>query len=147
MKGYEVKINSHCDESWSEPEQYGSWRESYTNSFQRVSKVDKHPDASMIDDIAVGEMCYVVWAEWSSGDSFGNSENGSTDVLAVFKNSDDARGLTEACKKLGVKSSYGDANGYKFTASTGQKFACGFASWSGYFESLTDIHIEFVPMQ
>lgn len=139
MFGYKVDISQHCHESHQSDEQYGDWYSSSTNTFESVSKcTDSYPDAASVEDIPTGSLAYVVWAEYSSGDSFGRGDCCSTEVLAVFTNNADAVGLAKHIREQNGK----DVNTYKFTASTGQVFESGFAPWSGYFEHLDTVYVE-----
>ena len=91
MFGYKVEINSICTESYRSSEEWGSWSSSYSNYFEKVTKTDTYPDITSSLDIKEGELCFVVWAEWSSGDSFGRGENSNTEALAIFKDIDSAK--------------------------------------------------------
>ena len=98
MFGYKVDINQHCYHSESDGERYGFWSESYSNDFRGVTPVDKYPDITSSLDIKAGEICYIVWAEWSSGDSFGRGDNSSIEALAVFKDLECAKHLAKTAR-------------------------------------------------
>jgi len=133
--GYKVDISSYCTESEYSDEPYGDWYTNTSNSFESISITDKYPDVASVEEFKTGDEVYVVWAEWSSGDSFGHGDRCSTEALAVFSKSEDAYGFAAECEKSNSK------EGYSFTASTGQKFNSGYVPWSGYFESLDGIHV------
>ena len=136
MYGYKVIIDQHCDDSYQSPEQWGEWHSSHTNTFSSISKDNsEYPDVVSTEDIKDGQNCFVIWAEWSSGDSFGHGDRSNVEALAVFSQSKDAFDMKNALKKPM------DGYSYDFTASTGQNFHSDFAGWSGYFESLDDIHV------
>lgn len=158
--GYNVKIDSYCDYSEREDVEYGDWSESYTNSFDGVvKKTDQYPDVTSIFDIQPGTKVWVAWAEWSSGDSFGRADNGYTEVLGIFLdkyaaeelrthiinggNQGEADRQNPGKRKKKVK----NPEGYGIRTSDGQWFESGFAPWSGYFERLTDIHIESATVE
>ena len=134
--GYDITISSHCDRSHREEEQFGSWEEIHSNSFKGIDK-SQSPDANCIHDIQVGEVAYVVWVEYSSGDSFGHSE-GNYEIIAVLKDFNEAENLAKAIR------AHEDSEEYEFlwTSSDGQQVFYGFAPWSGYFEHISDIHVE-----
>ena len=144
--GYKVLINSVCEESQHSNEAYGDWYERFSNSFSYIRRDnnDKYPDVNSIHNIPVGAECVVVWLEYSSGDSFGHSDRGSTEVVGVFPYSGlgDAQAVREAL--LG-KANY---KGYEFNfeAADGQTFHYGFALWRGYFETLDEVHVETTTM-
>lgn len=139
--GYKVDINHYCEQSEFSDEAYGDWYESYSNSLDSIKIVeDEYPDVASVEEFKVGDEVYVVWAEWSSGDSFGRGDRCSTEALAVFSKSEDAYGFAEACERATSK------DGYNFTASTGQKFSSSYVPWSGYFESLDGVHVTHTYM-
>jgi len=114
-----------------------------------VRKTTEYPDVASIHDIPLGTNVLIVWAEWSSGDSFGHATNGSTEVLGLFLDMASAKALADGiknCNKKPYHYSYRKettptSDGYDIKTPDGQRFTCGFASWNGYFESLTDVHI------
>ena len=134
MFGYKVEINSICTESYRSEEEWGSWSSQYSNYFEDVTKTDTYPDITSSLDIKEGELCFVVWAEWSSGDSFGTAYDGNTEALAIFT---DVQSVKEFKEKVLNNGEYS----IKFTTSDGQihDVRC---PWTGYFETLTGIHIE-----
>lgn len=146
MFGYKVSIDHEVYFSESSDEEYGSWSEECSNSFDKIEKTEKYPDVSSVQDIKQGEMCFVVWAEWSSGDSFGSSSKGCKEAIAVFTNSVDAFGLMNAIKNPKKSGKYDDSQAYSFTASTGQEYESSCPPWAGYFESLDSVKIEHVMM-
>ena len=131
MYGYKININRYCDESHESEEQYGDWSSSYSNSFDSVKQISKYPDLVSVEKLKIGDSVFVVWCEWSSGDSFGNSYCGNTEGVAIFSKEEDALGLSDAIYKKRKD----------FKASTGQVFGFIGAPWSGYFEKLEEVHI------
>ena len=134
MFGYKVEINSIFTESYRSEEEWGSWSSQYSNYFEDVTKTDTYPDITSSLDIKEGEMCFVVWAEWSSGDSFGTAHDGNAEALAIFT---DVKSAKEFQEKVLNSEEYS----VKFTTPDGQvhNVRC---PWTGYFEELTEIHIE-----
>ena len=134
MFGYKVEINSTCTESYRSDEEWGDWSSDNSNYFKQVTKTDAYPDITSSLDIKEGELCFVVWAEWSSGDSFGTAYDGNTEALAIFT---DVKSAKEFQEKVLNSEEYS----VKFTTPDGQvhNVRC---PWTGYFEELTEIHIE-----
>ena len=145
MFGYIVEIDSKCVESVFPEEQFGSWSESFVNRFNRIFKDSgDFPDVVSVEEFNVGDSVIVVWAQWSSGDSFGYADGGCVEALAVFSNIDDAFGLKHAMVEHIKKN---DDSGYNFVASTGQVFKADHTPWYGYFEHLDAINIEHVTLE
>jgi len=144
--GYKVEIDSCCTHSEQSDEEYGPWEESYSNSLQgHATKTEEYPDVASIHDVKPGTNVLIVWAEWSTGDSFGHADNRGTEVLGLFLDMESAKALADGLKKDGQSWRTGSkkqaSDGYKVRTPDGQVFESGFAPWNGYFESLSDIHI------
>lgn len=141
--GYKVNIYQSCESDYPE-EEYGDWSESCSNSFDLISRTrDKdYPDIVSSLDIKIGDPCYVVWVEWSSGDSFGSGYRNHNDSVAVFKTYEDADDLKTRIEKGG------DTNyAVKYTAKDGQEIDIYTGAWTGYFETLESVNISEAIMQ
>jgi hypothetical protein len=134
--GYKVEIDSVCTHYEREDVEWGSWSSEHSNYFKEVLKVDKnsYPDITSSVDIKEGEECFVVLAEWSSGDSFGCGYRSNTEPLAIFKDAESAQAFKTACEKVKDYS-------VELATPDGQNFDI-FAGWVGYFERLDEIHVE-----
>ncbi len=94
--GYKVDIGQRCENEIESNEEFGSWERSYSNWFEKISKTKDVPDVVSDFDIQPGETCYVVWVEYSSGDSFGMAENENVEAVGVFKDKECAIQLEKA---------------------------------------------------
>jgi hypothetical protein len=83
--GLEIYIEHTLVEKRESEEDYGDWYEEYYNFFKSVKITTKIPDFVTKLPLKPGDDVYVVWVEWTSGNSFGSSNCGQTEVLAVFK--------------------------------------------------------------
>lgn len=137
MFGYKVDIEQYCNYYRASEELYGDWEESNTNNFKSVSKADEYPDIVSSLDIKEGSLCFVVWAEWSSGNSFGRSYNGNAEALAIFVDPESAEQFRDKVSKAKEDREYI----MEFSTNDGQEHSVR-CPWFGYFEDLTDIHIE-----
>ena len=148
--GYKVSINSYCESSYRETDdnddyvQYGSHSSSYSNSFDRISIAKDYPDVVSTHDLKDFDKCYVVWFEFSTGDSFGSSTNSEIETAGVFKDRECAAELAKAIKDFTENSDANTMDRYRFEFKTsdGQEFVYPFARWIGYFETLGEVHIE-----
>ena len=139
MFGYQVTITQTLIREWASNEAYGSWSAEYSNSFIRISKADRLPDITSSIDVSTGDKCIVVWAEWSSGDSFGSSSRSNVEPLAIFTDEVSAEVFVQILKhtrKYSKRIITPDNQDHNIN--------CG---WVGYFEALDDIHIEHTIMQ
>lgn len=125
--GYRVNIHRYCTHSKHSDEPYGEWSASYSNSFRSISKDDKYPDVTSARDFVVGESAYLVWAEWSSGDSFGTSNYCSVEAFGLFKDK-------------------GEADAFRLVLENASEADGKWLPWFGYFESLNCVHVEHVTI-
>lgn len=147
--GYKIEFNRYCDGSHHSDEEYGDWYESFTNSLESVSCAAAVPDVVSVHDLKSGDRAYLVWAEWSTGDSFGHGDRSSVEAIGLFVDRKCAQELKdglEATDKYGNYQSSKNVS-YKIKTTDGQLFECGFAPWAGYFESLDAVHIDSVDIE
>lgn len=143
--GYMVEIKQSCIEDYHDGQPYGEWGSEYSNSFggiRQATKDDKYPTIFAPFEAKRGEDVFVVWYEYSTGDSFGHSTRGSTDVAGVFKDLESAKSLKKAIENH--KEEEGSFS-FEHTTPDGQKIELC-ASWTGYFEHLENVHIECVEV-
>lgn len=148
--GYNVRIDNNCDSYFNEEQQFGSWNSSSTNTFDSLNKCDEldaYPDITSIHDFKVGDFAFLVWAEWSSGDSFGHGVNSSNEAFALLKNDEDAFKLATALREATPNNNckyWDEQNRFEWKSSDGQNVKIGYVPWFGYFESLGTVYVEAV---
>lgn len=150
MNGYKVSINQRQDSYEHDGQEYGSWSSSNSNSFDSISRCAKYPDVICPIKFKEGDKCYVVWVEYSTGDSFGHADRGSVESIGVFKDYACAEELQEQLLKFNPDVNTNDwENKYRFEYQTsdGQEFKIGFVPWVGYFETLDEVHISKAVMK
>ncbi len=149
--GYVIDIEQYCTHSERENERYGSWSESYDNSFREVHKSNKttdYPEVVQEVDIPEGTECWVVWLEYSIGDSFGWADRGRVQGIAVFTNYEDANNLTHLLKAkteyefTNPNQTWTDVNQVVYETTYGEVLKIYTGDWTGYFERLEDVYIE-----
>jgi len=145
MFGYTVYLEQTNHISEREEAEWGSWSSDNSWDFRGVSKGGEYPDIASSLDIPAGEDCFVVWVQWSSGDSFGHSSGAYAEPIGIFKSIAAAHELADAVENLhnfecGKMQKNGD--GYIIDTSDGQHFEDNFCSWRGYFESVDCVAIE-----
>lgn len=142
--GYEVNIKSNLIYSSYSGGEYDVWEEEYENHYQSVTKTDRYPDIVSDIDFHKGEKVYLVWLEYSTGDSLGTSFNSQTVAIGLFRNKEDAEELKrELIKKVpDEEKTWGELYGFYHQSSDGQEFVYKIVPWSGIFESLENVYIE-----
>ena len=132
--GYKVDINSTLTYSEYSTEPYGPWSEEWENILdQIITRDNKYPNLVSKIKFIPGEPLYVVWAEWSAGDSFGWATSKYSEPYALFRNKKSAEDF-----KKHLKTSKGDIT---FEVE-GQHIELFSLPWLGYFEELNSINID-----
>jgi len=137
MFGYKIEIRGANYQSEHEDTDYGAWSSSQTNHLDEfIYPTLKYPDAVTPFELKSGDRCFVVWVEWSSGNSFGRGDRSSTEIIGAFLDPAAAFELKNALEIVTCE--------YKIKTRDGQLFESGYAPWCGYFESLDEIHVDQV---
>jgi len=132
-------IHSHYSD-----EKYGEWSETWTNDLGSVS-LSKTYDSDIVDidyDIQKDDIVYVLWAEWSSGNSFGYGENNSYDIIHVFRSKDIAK---KAYEILISPATDFDEWSVNYETDTGISVNY-FRPWLGYFERDLTLHLDIAEV-
>lgn len=136
---YNIKIDRHCIQDYHDGQKYGEWKSEYINSFHSITRV-KNEDYGDIEsslDLKEGDKCWVVWVEYSSGDSFGQGVRNDVAECGVFISEEAALELKNAIENFHSET-FGSLN---LTTSDGQKH-CMYPIWTGYFEHLDEVHVD-----
>jgi hypothetical protein len=89
----------------------------------------------------IGQTVYLVWAEYSDGDSFGN-DSGKVEIVDIFSNEE----LANACARAVRVSEDGGNQDFSFARQNGQtiKQSC---PWFDYFAHLDTVHVDSLVIQ
>lgn len=113
------------DDEWS--------RDSYDGEASVVSaqlaKVDGYDTLGTEHNFNVGDVCYLVWAQYSTGDTFGR-DGGKYELLEVWPTREKAEERKKFYEELTDERSL----------DVGQ--AIGYVPWLGYFESLDYVEVK-----
>lgn len=144
--GYGIEVRDVCTHSEREDKQYGDWYESYTNTLSSFAIKDvEYPDVVSILDIPTNTQAFVVWVEYSSGDSFGRGDRNNTTIVGIFKDVDSAFFLKSALEEdYNRPARNWEDRGYKIETADGQLFESVYTPWKGYFESLDSVNVDAV---
>lgn len=139
------------DDEWS--------RDSYRtyNTLTKVTSLDakdslayslkngEFPECDLVvgADVGVGDKVYIVWVEYTTGDSFG-SDSGNIEMIGAFVDVDRANKCAQSCKDFGEDDSAGymdlDRYSLKVELDNGQTYSVH-VPWTGYFEHLDQVHV------
>lgn len=146
MPGYRASIEQRNVRSFRGGK-YEPWGERYDNNMVGVYRDDQSPDVNSNLDIPEGTATYVVWVEYSYGDSFGIAEKAG--VVGVFRDEMAANELRIAIEQHRPDRDTSDwENKYRLKLSTsdGQDFDIYTGSWHDYFGGLQDVHVDALAM-
>lgn len=137
-----ARIDRTCLHSSREKGLYGSWSSSYVNILSGVG-IEKnygHRKVAVDFDVQIGDVVFVLWAEWSTGDSFGKSKCGSADVIHIFKNPKLALAAKDKLKDESTDPTV------EFETDSGQLLKC-YRPWCDYFDNLEEVNVAAVLIQ
>lgn len=132
-------INHSTGDSWHDGEEYGAWESHSNNSIAGISLVKDKDYWDVIADFDVkrGDIVYLVFVEYSTGDSFGHS-SGNISYVAVFKTEDKAWAVYNTIKNQ----DWDEKHDLTYVSESGKEMTDGWACWSGYFESIENIEVK-----
>lgn len=146
----EVALHKRLVEDYRSGEQYGKWRRAYVNTFRSVTLLRTEQDRNWFGEkvpvafpVKPGDTVFVLWAEYSTGDSFGREE-GTTDIITVFQNYDTALKARDAIytKVRGPEDPNWRTRATISLQLDGTKTPYDYyAPFMGYFERLDTIHV------
>ena len=139
--GYCIKVESYC--SVNEPDGEDNWAEDWQHDIADfITKVNygQVPDIVTSYELEANDTVYLVYAKWSTGDSFGRASGGSFEPIAIFKEEEEAKKFSEALEKADSEKPF------HYKANDGQEFYCKNLWWSGFFSSLDTVDYTPVTM-
>jgi hypothetical protein len=134
-------IAQSFNHSSREPDHYSEWDRGTTWTDWTVSGIRlaaRYPDITVDFQVKPGEVVHLIYATYSTGDSFGRDENGRIDYILVHKNRELAEKNVELLRAKTNKDQNYTVN---LTTDTGIVIPY-YVPWLGYFQSLTDVYVE-----
>jgi hypothetical protein len=94
-------------------------------------------------EVGPGDIVYIVWAEYTTGDSFG-TDYGQYELIAAFVDEEKANKCAKDCENFveNQHATYLDAERYslKIELDNGQTYSIH-VPWTGYFENLERVNV------
>jgi len=149
MFGYKLDMDVTCYNTVVPVEEYGEWQSDSVNVFKGLIRNDAHPDVSSVVELESSTLPhYLVWVEYSDGDSFGWAKRGRIEAVGIFTTAEDALKVKEAIKAdAEARSTRDTIYGTPLEVSLSDRnLVINYVPWCGYFESLDEVHIETVNM-
>lgn len=141
-KYLKVINNRYCGESYHSSEQFGDWFEHYSNDVKGIellSDEKKYHDLVVDYDLKEGDIVYLVYGTYSTGDSFGSC-NGCIEFVDVFKTEQKAWDCRNALVKE-QKDKDGNTVWSVEYLTESDKTLKFHVPWFGYFEHLDDVYV------
>lgn len=143
MNGYAVSITTlKVTEYRSNTPYCADWHRKFVNGFNQIAHLtntDEVPDVVSTLNIPTNTSCFVVWAEYSEGNSMGKSV-GQYEVFGVFPEQEMANELSNALEKHN-----------KDLPFTFKKHGCVIDNmilpWEDYHAKLMTVHVTGTLMQ
>lgn len=147
MNPYYVEFNQECTYREESQEQYDSWGESYSNSFESITNKTNHPNLVSSLKFKKGEKAFLVWIEYSTGDSFGRSDRGHVLPMGLFKDLASAEAFKAEAKFWTPEhdpTNIVSSRQCRFHSPDGQVITYHYPEWDDYFGGLDSVNIEEV---
>lgn len=122
-----------ADDEWDR----GNTSSKYTLEYISLANDSAYSTVTYPGEVKVGEKLYLLYAVYSTGDSFGHDEDACIELISVHKNLDVARFNYETIKN-NTDESYGVQ--IELSQDNGQTWKMS-PPWNGYFESLSYLKI------
>ena len=136
--GLKLTYNHQCVESRHSEKLYGDWYEKWKlHGVTSAPLTNTDVDCVSFEDVQLGDIVFIVTVVYTTGDSFGVSENGQKDSVYFTKDLD----LAYIIKNQIEKSLSG--SDIEITLNDGQKLKI-YAYWNGYFEKLEEVRVDTI---
>lgn len=140
-----VTRHSDPDERWDADDTSTTWRAPDKVSLEKQRDSWREETDDLPWDVKPGDIVFMVWVQYSTGNSFGRSDGEYHEVVGWYQNAEDAYKCRDAIdgdarkpyeygqdgNKVGVPTFDGKGTRPLYTG-----------SWKGYFESLDHVSIE-----
>lgn len=139
--GYNIKVDSECYPEESD-EDGDNWCETWEHNISdTITKADdgQVPDVVTTHELEANHPVFLVYAIWSTGDSFGRASGGSFEPIAIFKEEEEAKKFSEALEKADSEKPF------HYKANDGQEFHCKNLWWNDFFSSLETV--EYIQVE
>ena len=130
------ELITHCEHAERSDKPYGDWQASYATYFGNVSR-DKDllnkwnfEARKVSDEVYNVDLIYVIWVQYSDGDSFGHS-TGHGQLAYATTDPEEAIEIEEKILK-------GELDWIDSPNSI-----CSYPYWDGYFNGIERVHVEF----
>lgn len=137
-----LRLDRDCYyEQTRDPDPDDRWDRGNTSTshyIQGISIVDTEVSDFNLENIKVGDVVYVIYAIYSTGDSFGNDTCGGFEVIIMNSNSDIA---TKNYDIIVKNQNNRDRGTVELTLDNGNIMSY-YPPWNGYFENLEDLRLE-----
>jgi hypothetical protein len=131
-----------------EPNSDDDWDRGDTHTDHTVNGLVIGEDSNCLSlaDVAVGDKIWLVYAIYSTGDSFGHDSNEQIEFFTVHRNEEVARYNARVLEGFDSNADYNRRNKFFLSLDDGTQFQT-VPPWCGYFESLSAVYCECFVVQ
>lgn len=139
----EISREPYEDDEWDRGDTYTSW----TLEGCSIKEEGEYFDVIAPFEVKSGDRVIVVYAIYSTGDSFGRAEGACKEVIDVFKDINKASDCVRAVEK--TYKSWDDHTEKKveWIREDGSEGKLDYVPWNGYFESLDSVRSEIIEVK
>lgn len=139
----ETTREPYKDDDWDRGDSYTSWDLLGCS----IKEEGEYFDVIAPFEVKSGDSVIVVYAVYSTGDSFGHDEGACKEVIDVFKDMDKAEACVRAIES--TTKSWDDRTEKKaeWIREDGSAGKLDYVPWNGYFESLDYVRAETVEVK
>lgn len=130
------------EDEWDRDDTYTSW------TLEDVAVVPESGYFDVISSFEVnpGDTLLVVYAVYSTGDSFGRDDCGAMEVIDVFKSADKAAECVKAIENSASRYDSKNVSDASWVREDGSDTKLDYVPWNGYFESLEHVRCELAKV-
>lgn len=129
-----VTRQADSDDRWDRDDTFTDW---YVTGIKVVPKED-YFDVIAPFDVNKRDWYWLVYAVYSTGDSFGSDQDGCMEILDLFMDGDKAQACADSVD--------GSNSSVTWIREDGSEGKLAYVPWNGYFESLSYVRCEKVTV-
>ena len=138
-ESYTYQTREPTDDDWDRGD-------SCTDHIVRGLRIGEDSNHLNLDDVSVGDKVWLVYAIYSTGDSFGYDQNERIEFFTVHRDEQVARYNAKALEGFDSDADYNRHDKFFLSLDDGSQFQT-VPPWCGYFESLTAVYCECFVVQ
>lgn len=139
-----VTRSADSEDQWDRDDTCTDWT---ARNIELVTSDKAYFDVIAPFEVKLGDSLIVVYAIYSTGDSFGHDERGCKEIIDVFKSPEKAADCVRAIEA--TQNGYNDYSekSAEWIREDGSQGKLDYVPWNGYFESLDGVYAELLAVK